>query len=69
MWLETISCASCCSDEGRVSVNSSVRQAASAPDSAVVNQFQLQTCRSGIDVAGEGNSALMRSRNSFGAEK
>src|SRR5579862_9582726 len=71
MWLETISCASCCSDEGRVcvTINSSARQTANAPDTAVVNQFQAQTCRCGTAFAGEGNSDLIRCRNSAGAVK
>src|SRR6266568_3399530 len=72
MWLETISCASCCSDEGRVSVtvNSSARQTAAAPDIAPVSQFQFhfqfQACRCKTAFAGEGKSDLIRCRNSSG---
>src|ERR1041384_8289468 len=73
MWPETISHASCCSDEGRVSVtvNSSARQTAAAPDIALVSQFQFQpqACCCASVLAGDGNSDLIRCRNSSGAVK
>src|SRR5258706_11964181 len=71
MWLETISCASCCSEEERVSVtaNSSAKQIATAPDSAPVSQFQCQAWRGGTALAGGGNFDLIRCRNSSGALK
>src|SRR5271170_7714562 len=58
IWLETISCASGCSDGGRVNVivNSSARHAAAIPDITVVSQFQFQACRAGAAFAGEGNA-------------
>src|SRR6266404_9826596 len=68
-WLETISCTSCFSDEGRVCVttNSSARQTAKAPDIAVVSQFQFQEERGETALSGEGNSDFIRCRNSAGA--
>src|SRR5215831_3726298 len=70
-WLETSSCASCCSAEGRVCVteNNSAKQTANAPDNAVVSQFQLQAGDCGSALLEEGNCDFIRFRNSAGAVK
>src|SRR5271163_941742 len=71
MLLETISCVSRCSAEGRVSdkVSRSARHAVAMLVVAVVSQFQFQKFHRGTVSICERNSALMRRRSSGGAVK